>query len=392
MATPATSNQSQPPKGFDVLAAKALAPQILTNLTVGKSPRRDYYDRNLMRRFQTASGIAVDGLYGGGSRGALLFYAGNASNPPQPFFKPTATQPYPWSNYIAGQLKVAPAPAASAPAKPAPKPVAKPKALPAVKPAAKAAPKPAAKLAAKPKPAQSEAATLATSKPGVGFGPSHARKMAKQVNDNLVSKGRNAYDRALLKKFQSYAGIAADGLYGGTSRGALIYYGIANPPQPFFKPTTTVSYPWAAYIQNLLAAQKLKQAAAVSKPVVTPSAPTTPVSGAGTAAQAQMQQNADSDPYATDTQPQVNEYDHPVPSGSADYGPSGPSGGSSVITPAGADSGTDAPAPAPEPASGMGVGILAFLAIGGLAFLGYKVTKDSRRKRMQSNPLGWMTC
>lgn len=75
-----------------------------------------------------------------------------------------------------------------------------------------------------------------------GYDPATARRSAKSVANHLRNKGRSGYDRRLLKAWQEDAGIAADGIYGGGTRGALLYYGATTAPSPFFKPTTTAPY------------------------------------------------------------------------------------------------------------------------------------------------------
>ena len=58
----------------------------------------------------------------------------------------------------------------------------------------------------------------------------------------LATKGPSAYSRTDVKLWQTHAGLTADGLYGGGTRGALIYYGVANPPRAYFKPVETITY------------------------------------------------------------------------------------------------------------------------------------------------------
>jgi murein L,D-transpeptidase YcbB/YkuD len=63
----------------------------------------------------------------------------------------------------------------------------------------------------------------------------------------MASKGRKYdYSRPLVKEFQTAAGIASDGIYGGTTRGALLYFGASRAPAPLFAPTSTVPYLYAA--------------------------------------------------------------------------------------------------------------------------------------------------
>jgi hypothetical protein len=46
----------------------------------------------------------------------------------------------------------------------------------------------------------------------------------------------------LVAKFQVQAGLTPDRIYGGRTRGALLYYGGTDAPEPFFKPTETIPY------------------------------------------------------------------------------------------------------------------------------------------------------
>jgi murein L,D-transpeptidase YcbB/YkuD len=72
-----------------------------------------------------------------------------------------------------------------------------------------------------------------------------AKALAAQVVANMrrLSKAqRYDYDRNTLKAFQLAAGLKPDGVYGGTTRGALIYFGQANAPKPLFAPTNTIPY------------------------------------------------------------------------------------------------------------------------------------------------------
>ena len=74
-----------------------------------------------------------------------------------------------------------------------------------------------------------------------GYDPEAARRGAKAVANNVTSR-KYDYDRRLVKAWQEDAGLAPDGVYGGATRGALIYYGVKNPPKPLFKPTETITY------------------------------------------------------------------------------------------------------------------------------------------------------
>jgi hypothetical protein len=45
-----------------------------------------------------------------------------------------------------------------------------------------------------------------------------------------------------MRAFQTAAGLKPDGVYGGGTRGALVYYGAPRAPAPLFAPTTTIPY------------------------------------------------------------------------------------------------------------------------------------------------------
>lgn len=215
------------PAGFDPSLARELAPKLDANL---RAKGISNYDRQLAKRFQVAAGITSDGIYGGETKGALIAYG--IAKPPNAFFKPVETVPYKWANLIAvtpaaPPVAVSPSPATQAPTMPdededdeTPE--------------------------GNQEPAATTPAQSTGPQPPAGFAPATARKLAKQVASNIESKGR-LYSQAQLQTFQRAAGIAADGLYGGGARGALMHYGIARPPQPLFKPTTTQPYPWAAF-------------------------------------------------------------------------------------------------------------------------------------------------
>ena len=67
------------------------------------------------------------------------------------------------------------------------------------------------------------------------FNEAQARALAPRVAYNLRNRGSRRYDHDLLRRFQRAAGLDADGLYGGSTRGALIYFGVRNPPSPFVR-------------------------------------------------------------------------------------------------------------------------------------------------------------
>lgn len=97
------------------------------------------------------------------------------------------------------------------------------------RPGAAPAPAPAPAHAASPAPSSS------------AFNPTLARTLALQVEKNLrnpPAKNIYNYDRKLMAQFQKAAGIAQDGIYGGGTRAALMYYGATNAPAALFAPKT----------------------------------------------------------------------------------------------------------------------------------------------------------
>lgn len=190
--------------------AKALAVRVANDL----KSKGAKYDRGLLKSFQTAAGIAADGLYGPETRGALLRYGMSA---PMHLVDAglmkqiTPTPPTPNSSAAKAQSGNVTAPFVS---------------MPAEKPSA---PKPAAA----PKPASSS-------------GPSAAAKaLAPSVGANLKAKG-TAYDRKMLAAFQAAAGLAADGLYGPATRAALVACGVSAPAALFKAASSSAPKPAAA--------------------------------------------------------------------------------------------------------------------------------------------------
>lgn len=85
-----------PPPGYNPTSAGRLAKQVARNID-GKGCAG--YSRQLLRQFQRAAGIAVDGLYGGGSRGALMHFG--IRRPPEACVRTQgskATRAYPWAH------------------------------------------------------------------------------------------------------------------------------------------------------------------------------------------------------------------------------------------------------------------------------------------------------
>ena len=142
------------------------------------------YDRNLVRHFQQlAPGLAVDGIYGPQTAGAVRHFSAQAVPPP-----------------TGGGIAVYP------PAQP-PRPAVQPQSAPPT------APRPATPPAA-PAPAQD------------------ARSLATAVAADVRSKGRN-YDRNLVRRFQQLApGLAVDGVYGPQTAGAVRHFSgqVVSPP------------------------------------------------------------------------------------------------------------------------------------------------------------------
>jgi hypothetical protein len=82
-----------------------------------------------------------------------------------------------------------------------------------------------------------------TSRPlPAGYSPVQARKEAVSLAAHLKRAGRAGYDRRMLEAWQKKAGLTPDRIYGGASRGALIYYGVKDPVAAFFPPTQTVPF------------------------------------------------------------------------------------------------------------------------------------------------------
>lgn len=66
-----------------------------------------------------------------------------------------------------------------------------------------------------------------------GYQPIVARRSASSIANHLKRAGKAKYDRRLLKQWQTQAGLSADGAYGPATRGALVFYGVKDPPAAF---------------------------------------------------------------------------------------------------------------------------------------------------------------
>lgn len=268
--------------GYNPTSARSKAKSIAEHLA---SKGISQYSHDLLKRWQTEAGVAADGIYGGATRGALIFYG--VENPPKPFFKPTNTitfkppagkppalpaKPIGQPPATVTELKAAAPAKTTAPAATAPKYVApgsppkgatlpgtppKGAATPGAKPGTYTKPPP---LPTPPTPAAqpllsnvlppAEGGSVKASPvlepgrgtPPAGYDPAKAKTRARAIAANLAKKGRTSYSHADLKSWQLQAGLTADGLYGGSTRGALIYFGVADPPRPFSPPVATLPY------------------------------------------------------------------------------------------------------------------------------------------------------
>lgn len=75
------------PDGYDPEKARRSAVATANHIR----NRKYDYSRKLFKEWQTWAGITPDGIYGGGSAGALQYFGADA---PRPLFKPTTIQPY----------------------------------------------------------------------------------------------------------------------------------------------------------------------------------------------------------------------------------------------------------------------------------------------------------
>jgi hypothetical protein len=75
-----------------------------------------------------------------------------------------------------------------------------------------------------------------------GYNPGMARAQAPAMAAHLARKGPRAYSRAKLEAWQRFAGLRVDGGYAGSTRGALVFYGVDDPPRPYGEPIATLPY------------------------------------------------------------------------------------------------------------------------------------------------------
>jgi hypothetical protein len=91
-------------------------------------------------------------------------------------------------------------------------------------------------------PAAPRADTTPRSQPS-GYNPTAARRGAPSIANHLKRAGKAKYDHRLLRQWQTQSGLKPDGLYGPASRGALLFFGVKDPPQPFSGTGTTPYQP-----------------------------------------------------------------------------------------------------------------------------------------------------
>lgn len=87
----------------------------------------------------------------------------------------------------------------------------------------------------------SSSSSASTTTRAEGVDLRQARRLAPRVAEDVRSR-RYSYSRDRVREFQRAAGLAADGEYGGATRGALVYFGVSDAPSALFRPTATVRY------------------------------------------------------------------------------------------------------------------------------------------------------
>lgn len=89
--------------------------------------------------------------------------------------------------------------------------------------------------------ASSSSSSASTTTRAEGVDLRQARRLAPRVAEDVRGR-RYSYSRNRMREFQRAAGLAADGEYGGATRGALVYFGVSDAPPALFRPTATVRY------------------------------------------------------------------------------------------------------------------------------------------------------
>jgi peptidoglycan hydrolase-like protein with peptidoglycan-binding domain len=100
-----------------------------------------------------------------------------------------------------------------------------------------------AAAAAKRKADADAAAAAAKPQPPEGYDRVKASNTAPDVAKHLRNKGRGGYSRAVVKAWQTKAGIRSDGIYGRETYAALKFFAGNAAPKPFFAQGVEV-YPW----------------------------------------------------------------------------------------------------------------------------------------------------
>jgi hypothetical protein len=75
-----------------------------------------------------------------------------------------------------------------------------------------------------------------------GYDPVRARADALKLSAHLTKAGVTNYDRKWVARWQTWAGLKSDKMYGPDTRGALLHYGAKNAPIPFTRDKSTHPY------------------------------------------------------------------------------------------------------------------------------------------------------
>jgi peptidoglycan hydrolase-like protein with peptidoglycan-binding domain len=220
--------ESAGPKGVPPLSQLDLAAQLAESVFADLAAKRFNYDRNLMKQFQTAAMLVVDGKYGGRTAGAVQYFTGKMAPPPH--YDPKTIVAYRPPGLGAPEPAIVQAP---------PKKVVSAKGVPAIPASAAFTPEAmaAVKAVAKgeqpmtPVPPMADPAKAAAIKAALERGDL-AKKIGEVVFEDIaawaklnpIQRAQKGFDRELLKQFQTAAGIKVDGLYGKQTAAALQYF------------------------------------------------------------------------------------------------------------------------------------------------------------------------
>lgn len=233
--------------------ARALALQVAQSIKAQGTA----YNRELVAAFQREAGLLTDGVYGPRTAGALKWYTGESisplsgrgfegyapfgtikapSAPPKSASSPkTAPVTAPKTSHNTNSQPPSPDIKQEPPTRPPAAETTKPKAPEAAKPQTPSRENPVTLSAEKPEarkePPQSQSEPSQASQPTEPTKRlDRAAELAKQVAENVKAR-RQAYDRGVVKAFQQTAGLAADGIYGPKTAGAVKWYtGEVVPP------------------------------------------------------------------------------------------------------------------------------------------------------------------